>query len=93
MNQKEITRLAVINAVRFMFTGITDDEHALFVFETMDEFPADQVVTAIDVNGAIPMWLYEHDSLTTFMTLLHCRVDMNAKEIELNMLVNTMQGA
>lgn len=93
MNQKEITRLAVIKAVSFMFDGITDDEHALFVFEVMDEYPDDQVITAIDVNGAKPIWMFENYKFAAFMESLDFRIQDYATEIRLNLLANTLIGA
>jgi len=90
MDQKVITRIAVIRAIESLFDGITDDDHALFVFEVMAEFPDDQRVSAIDVNGAQAKWLYKSYPLHMFREALNNRVTMNARDAELNLLVNQL---
>lgn len=90
MDQKEITRIAVIRSMQSMFDGITDDESALFAFETLGEFPDDQQTSAIDVNGVHASWLYKTWPFPMFMEALHGRIKMNAKSVELNELVNQL---
>lgn len=93
MNEKEITRLACIRAIHNLFDGVQDDDHALFVYETMDEFPQDQRVSAIDVNGAHAKWIYKTCPLHMFVSALNAQVSIEANRIKLNMLGNTLLGA
>lgn len=90
MDQKVITRIAVIRAIESLFDGITDDDHALFVFEVMAEFPDDQRVSAIDVNGARVQWLYRNYQMPMFREALNHRVTVNADTVALNLLVNQL---
>lgn len=90
MDQKVITRIAVIRAIESLFDGITDDDHALFVFEVMAEFPDDQRVSAIDVNGARVQWLYRNYQMPMFREALNNRVTVNADTVALNLLVNQL---
>lgn len=88
MNEKEITRLASIRTIEYMFDGITDDDHALFVMETLGEFPDDQVVSAIDVNGAKVNWVFSGYTMASFTDSMQTRLDSTAEAIKLNLLVN-----
>lgn len=90
MDQKAITRLAVIRAMNSVFDGITDDDHALFTFETLGEFPDDQRVSAIDVAGAHVRWEYKNLPFRRLMELMDNRVKFHAHGVELNLLANTL---
>ena len=90
MDQKAITRLAVIRAVNYMFEGVQDDDHALFTFETLAEYPNNQLVQAIDVAGAKVQWLFTGYTMESFISSIQARIDLNARDIELNLLVNQM---
>lgn len=90
MNEKEVTRLACIRAVNTTFENVQDDDHALFIFETMGEYPDDQVLSAIDVNGAKVHWLFQNDTLPAFAEQLSYRVQREAESVHLNLLVNSL---
>jgi hypothetical protein len=90
MDQKAVTRLAVIRAMNSVFDGITDDDHALFTFETLAEFPQDQRVSAIDVAGAHVRWDYKNLPFNRLAELMDTRVKYYAHEVELNTLANNL---
>ena len=84
LTQKDYTRIAVIRAVNFYFENVRDDEHALFIYEVMAEYPDDQVLSAIDINGAKLHWLYHLDNFPRFMVMLQTHVYFGGETAELN---------
>lgn len=93
MTSKDVTRQAALTTIDFMFTGVRDMEHALFIMEVMDEYPTDQVVKAIDIDGAVPHWMFAEYTFAAFIDSMQVRIELVGKEIELNMLANSLAGA
>lgn len=90
MNQKDFTIIGTFRGISFFFDNVRDDEHACFIFETLAEFPDDQLISAIDIDGAIPKSLWFKLSFNTFMDNIQAMIKHYAEDAELNNLLYKM---